>query len=257
MAAKRSPQTGKELQFSHCTPFPLFQKQTESDSTTAIPAEPPHWIEAFEADMKMGEAEATELLASYKSQTGELYEKAMWGDELAAAVLVEFASTAIQVLEHIARRKPERLHLMSMHHIRWPSFIGIKQFQNEKNQELIKKLRLGDESKFRHKWNPKSPATHTAYSMLYWLVENQSTLQLPPLSKASFDQWFETGWQGFSESLQNLPERYPYLRHLIEKAAAKKVKTSQEKRNPETVIRELMKKAVKQGFTSVTRNCLS
>jgi len=257
MAAKRSPQTGKELQFSHCTPFPLFQKQTERDSTTATPAGPPRWIEAFEADMKMGEAEAAERLASYKNQTEELYDQAMQGDELAAAVLVEFASTAIQVLEHMARSTPERLHRMSMHQIRWPSFIGIKEFQNERNQELIKKLRLGEMSQFRHKWNPKSPATHTAYSMLYWLVENQSILQLPPLSKTSFDQWFETGWQGFSESLQNLPERYPYLRHLIEKAAAKKVKTSQEKRNPETVIRELMKKAVKQGFTSVTRNCLS
>jgi|GEM_PF-6522195 len=257
MAAKRSPQTGIGLQFSHCTPFPLFQKQTESDSATAIPAGPPHWIEAFEADMKMGEAEAAERLASYKSQTEELYDQAMRGDEWAAAVLVEYASTAIHALEQIARSTPERLHQMSMHQIRWPSFIGIKEFQNERNQELIKKLRLGEMSQFRHKWNPKSPATHTAYSMLYWLVENQSILQLPPLSNTSVDQWFETGWQGFCESLQNSPEKYGYLRHLYEKAAAKKVETSQEKRNLETVIRELMKKAVKQGFTSVTRNCLS
>ena len=257
MAAKRSPQTGIGLQFSHCTPFPLFQKQTESDSATAIPAGPPHWIEAFEADMKMGEAEAAERLASYKSQTEELYDQAMRGDELAAAVLVEFASTAIQVLEHIARRKPERLHQMSMNQIRWPSFIGIKEFHTERNRELIKRLRLGETSPLRHKWDPKSPATFTAYSMLFWLDENQTALELPPLSKASFEQWFKIGWEGFAESLGGRPETYPYLRHSYEQAAASKVAGLQEKRNTGTVIRELMKKAVKQGFKSVTKNYLS
>jgi hypothetical protein len=189
----------------------------------------------------MGEAEALERIALYNSQIKELYGRTMMGDDLATGVLVEYASVAIEALEQIARSTPERLHQMSMHRIRWPSFIGIKEFQNERNQELIKKHRLGEMSQFRHKWNPKSPATHTAYSMLYWLVENQSILQLPPLSNTSVDQWFETGWQGFCESLQNSPEKYGYLRHLYEKAAAKKVETSQEKRNLETVIRELMK----------------
>ena len=48
--------------------------------------------------------------------------------------------------------------------------------------------------------------------MLFWLDENQSVLPLPPLSKDSVAQWFEVGWQGFSESLQGRPETYPYLR---------------------------------------------
>jgi hypothetical protein len=146
---------------------------------------------------------------------------------------------------------------MSIHHIRWPSFIGIKEFHTERNRELIKRLRLGETSPFRHKWDPKSPATFTAYSMLFWLVENQTFLQLPPLSEVSAAHWFEVGWQGFSESLGGCPETYPYLRHSYEQAAARKVARLQEKRNTGTVIRELMKKAVKQGFKSVTKNYLS
>ena len=256
MAAKRTPKNGNGLQFSHCTPFPLVQKLEDTNFENAMTDEPSRTPETFESD-KMGEAEALERIALYNSQIKELYGRTMMGDELATAVLVEYASVAIQALEQIARSTPERLHQMSMSHIRWPSFIGIKEFHTERNRELIKRLKLGDTSPFRHKWNPNTPATHTAYSMLYWLVENQSILQLPPLSKTSVDQWFETGWQGFSENLQNLPEKYLYLRHLHEKAAAKKVERSQEKRNLETVIRELMKKAVKQGFKSVTNNYLS
>jgi hypothetical protein len=253
MTAERTPEDDIRRRFPNCTPFVLFQKQTEKDDTPYIPNWPPPGMEAFAADMKMGEEEAMELVASFTRQAEDLYDQSMLGDELAAAVLADYASTAVQVLEHIARRKPEVLHKMSMEHIRWPSFIGIKEIQNERNQALIKKLRLGENSPFRHRWDPKSRATHTAYSMLYWLNENQSLLQLPPLSKDSFEEWFKTGWQGFCENMQNHPERYQYLRDSIEKAAAEKVLRSREKRNLETVIKEQMKKAVKQGFKSITR----
>lgn len=256
MAAKKTPKTGKGLQFSHCTPFPLVQKLEDRNSENTIPDEPSHTPETFESD-KMGEAEALERIALYNSQIKELYGRTMMGDELATAVLAEYASVAIQALEQIARSTPERLHQMSMNHIRWPSFIGIKEFHTERNRELIKRLRLGETSPFRHKWDPKSPATFTAYSLLFWLDENQTALELPPLSKASFEHWFKTGWEGFAESLGGRPETYPYLRHSYEQAAARKVAGLQEKRNLETVIRELMKKAVKQGFKSVTKNYLS
>ena len=256
MATEKTPQTSDRLEFLECTPFPLVQKQEDRSPANAIPSEPPLGTETFESD-KMEEVEALERLNCYNDQIKELYGRTIIGDELAAAVLVEYANAAIQALEQIARRAPERLHQMSMHHIRWPSFIGIKEFQSERNRGLIKSLKLGEKSLFRHKWDPKSPATFTAYSMLYWLVENQSVLQLPPLSKASVSQWFEAGWKGFSESLQGRPETYPYLRDSYASAAAKKVKTREEKRNLDTVVRELMKKAVKQGFTSVTKIHLS
>ena len=256
MAAKRTPQTGEGLQFSHCTPFPLVQKLEDRNSANAISDEPPPGTESFKWD-KIGEGEALERLASYKSQIKELYGRTMMGDELASAVLVEYASVAVQALEQIARSTPERLHQMSVHHIRWPSFIGIKEFHTERNRELIRRLRLGETSPFRHKWDPKSPATFTAYSMLFWLVENQTALGLPPLSKASSEHWFKIGWVGFAESLGGRPETYPYLRHSCQKTAAKKVATRQEKRNLETVIREEMKNSVKKRFKSVTKNYLS
>lgn len=253
MAAKKTPKTGKGLQFSHCTPFPLVQKLEDRNSENTIPEEPSHTPETFESD-KMGEAEALERIALYNSQIKELYGRTMMGDDLATGVLVEYASVAVEALEQIARSMPERLHQMSMNHIRWPSFIGIKEIHTERNRELIKRLRLGETSPFRHKWDPKSPATFTAYSMLFWLVENQTFLQLPPLSKASAALWFEVGWQGFSESLGGCPETYSYLRHSCEKTAAKKVATRQEKRNLETVIREEMKNSVRKRFESVTKN---
>ena len=93
--------------------------------------------------------------------------------------------------------------------------------------------------------------------MLFWLVENQTALELCPLSETSCEHWFKIGWEGFVESLGGRPETYPYLRHSYEQAAASKVAGLQEKRNTGTVIRELMKKAVKQGFKSVTKNYLS
>jgi hypothetical protein len=205
----------------------------------------------------MQEAEALEHISFYNSQIKQLYVRTMMGDELAAGVLVEYASVAIQALEQVARREPERLHQMSMHHIRWPGFIGTREIQKERNQILIAKLKLGEKSPLRGRWNPKSPATFTAYSMLYWLSENQSALQLPPFSKSCYDQWFEMGWRGFSERLQGRPETYPYLGHLFEKSAILTIEKKQEKRNLDTVIREMMKKAVKQGFASVTKNHLS
>ena len=243
--------------FSRCTPFPLVEKRKKRRSKNSNPHETPHWIGAFEADMRMGEEEAQERLSSYKAEITDLYDQALMGDELAIAVLVEYANTAIQALEQIARLNPKLLHPISEHHIRWPAFIGIKDIQLERNRALIEKLKLGDKSLFNHKWNPKSPATFTAYSMLYWLNENQSVLQLPPLSKATLDEWFETGWKGFSESLQGHPETYLYMRPHYEVTAVKKLNKDQEKRDLNAVIRDRIKKAVKQSFNSVTKKHVS
>jgi hypothetical protein len=229
-------------------------KKTLLSPKKANPKEPPLWISEFESDLKMGEEEALERLGSYNEEVRDLFDQAMRGDNLAAGVLVEYASVAVEVLEQIANQRPRILQPMSRQQIRWPAFIGPKEFQLERNRELMEKLKLGDKSPFRHKWNPKSPATFTAYSMLYWLVENQSTLGLPPISKKTISDWFEIGWKSLSESLNGHPEKYIYLREKIEQHADKESARKQEKRNPETVIRAKMKDAVRQSFLSVTRN---
>ena len=169
-------------------------------------------------------------------------------------MLLEYASAAIEALESIARRKPTALHSISKHHIRWPAFIGNKEFFDARNHLLLSTLKLGEKSPLSHKWNPKSPATFTAYSMLYWLLENQASLELPPLSRSSRKVWFEAGWAGFSAALQSRPEKYIYLRTTVEEHAPKESARKQEKRNLETVIRAKMKDAVRQSFQSVTRN---
>jgi hypothetical protein len=244
----------EEILYSQCTPFILVQERKTKKQPSPDPRNP--LLNAFKLDMRMGEEEVLRRAAQYNAVVAELCDEAMDGDELAARLLVEYASVAIQTLEQIAYRRPKVLHPMSLYHIRWPAFIGHKEFHREKNLQLMEKLKLGEKNPLNHKWNPKSPATFTAYSMLYWLQQNQAALQLPPLTKATFEKWFEYGWEGFVHQLQGHPEKYGYLRSLFELSAQKKVTKNQEKRNLETVIREKIKHALKQGFKTVTRNYL-
>ncbi len=253
MPAKKTPEANDGAVFLDCTPFPLVQKGVKRRLKKTNPDEPPPWVGAFESDLKMREQETLDRLDSYNTEIRDLFDQALQGDEMAAAVLVEYANGAIQALEQLANRNPRLLQPISIQHIRWPAFIGPKDFQLERNRQLMKKLKLADKSPFRHKWNPKSPATFTAYSMLYWLLENESVLQLPPLSKTTIDEWFEIGWNGFSESLNGHPEKYLYLSEKIEKYAHKESARKQEKRKKETIIRTKMKDAVRQSFKSVTR----
>jgi len=239
--------------FSQCTPFPLVQERKKPKPKKTNPKEPPLWISEFESDLMMGEEEAIGRVESYNGEVRDLFDQAMRGDNLAAGVLVEYASVAVQVLEQIANQSPRVLQPLSRQHIRWPAFIGPKQFQLDRNRDLIEKLKLGDKSPFNHKWNPKFPATFTAYSMLYWLLENEKVLELPPLSKKTKSDWFEIGWKGFFESLNGHPEKYSYLRQTVEEHADKESARKQEKRNPETVIRTKMKDAVRQSFLSVIK----
>ena len=244
----------EEILYSQCTPFILVQERKTKKQPSPDLRNP--LLNAFKLDMRMGEEEAAICIAQYNAKVAELYHAAILGDELAPALLVEYASVAIQALEQIAYRRPKVLHPMSLHHIRWPAFIGHKEFHQEKNLQLMEKLKLGEKSLLNHKWNPKSPATFTAYSMLYWLQENQAALQLPPLRKGTLEEWFECGWKGFVHQLQGHPEKYGYLRSLFELSAEKKMMKNQEKRNLETVIREKIKHALKQGFRTVTKNYL-
>jgi hypothetical protein len=253
MPIKKTGDTNGGAEFEGCTPFPLVKKRGKRRRKNANPDESPHWLGGFESDLKMVENEARDRLASYNAEIRDLFDHSLAGDELAAALLLEYASGAIQALEQVANRKPEVFHPISVHQIRWPAFIGTKEFHKDRNRDLIEKLKLGHKSPFTNKWNPKSPATFTAYSMLYWLLENEAVLQLPPLSKSTIDEWFEIGWNGFSESLNGQPEKYPYLREKIEQHAHKESARKQEKRKKETIIRTKMKDAVRQSFKSVTR----
>jgi hypothetical protein len=118
----------------------------------------------------------------------------------------------------------------------------------------MKRLELGEGNPLNHSWDPKKPATFTAYSMLYWLQENKEVLKLPKLTRATLMEWFECGWNGFTHQLQGHPEKYLYLREIVEKHAPKESARKQEKRNTETVIKTLMKAALRQGFNTVTKN---
>jgi hypothetical protein len=242
----------EEILYSQCTPFILVQERKTKKQPSPDLRNP--LLNAFKLDMHIGEEEAASRIVQYNAEVAELYDATMSGDELAPALLVELASAAIQALEQIAHRKPKALHPMSLHHIRWPAFIGHKEFHQEKNLQLMEKLKLGEKSLLKYNWNPRKPATFTAYSMFYWLLENQCTLQLPPFNEDTFDEWFECGWKSFCFWLKGCPEKYSYLSKKVEDLARAEIKRKQEKRVFGTVVRAKMKNAVKQAFKSVTKN---
>ena len=247
-------QSSEDILYSRCTPFVLVHEtKTKAKSR---PRNSNSLLKAFKDDLLMGEEEVRRRLEAYNSEVKDLFDATMSGDELATACLVEYANVAIQMLEQISHRNPEALYPLSAYNIQWPSFIGHKEFFAEKNSQLMERIKLGEKSPFSHKWNPKSPSTFIAYSMLYWLQENQVALQLPPLTKMTFTHWFQCGWEGLSHYLQGHPERYEYLRKPYERSAHQKVKKNQEKRNTETVIREVIKHALKKSFKTVTKNYL-
>jgi hypothetical protein len=244
----------EEILYSQCTPIVLVQDRKTIKQPTIDPLNP--LLDAFQSEMRMGEQEAKSRIATYNEEVADLYDATMSGDELAAVLLVEYASVAIQTLEQISHRKPEALHQISVQNIRWPAFISQKEFDAEKNKQLRERLKLGVKSPLNHKWNPKSPATFTAYSLLYWLLENRVALQLPTLTKDTFEEWFEWGWKGFCHQLQGHPEKYQFLRNAVEHLAKAEIKRKQEKRYLETVIKRKMKGVLKQGFMTVTKNYL-
>jgi len=162
--------TPEEILYSQCMPFVLVREKKAKRNP--VPKYSNLLLDAFQSDLCMGKEEVASRMEAYNTEVADLYDAAMRGDNLAAALLVEYASVATQALEQITHRKPKALHPMSIQQPRWPAFIGHKEFFDEKNRQLMEKLKLGEKSPLNHKWNPKSPATLTAYSMLHWLLEN-------------------------------------------------------------------------------------
>lgn len=236
---------------SRCTSFPLAQKKKAQKNIKPKPTEPPHWVDEFK---KMSVDEATMRLEAFKVEAAYLLDSSMKGDQNAIQLLYRFSEIATRGLAQLNNHNPELLYPISKYTLQWPSFIGNKKTFKAQNARLVKSIRLGEENPLNHHWNPDSPASFTAYSMFYWLVQNQELLHLPPLNKGTFKVWFEWGWKGFSHQLNGSPEMYPYMRELVGKHAEKESARKQEKRKPERVIRTKMRDSVRQSFLQLLKN---
>lgn len=181
-----------------------------------------------------------------------LYNHALGGDEDAAKLLFQYAAHSTKLLRNLAFQNPSVLLPTSEYQIQWPMPCGKKKYLKEENEKVMKAINLGAKSKLTGNFNLKSPFTQTALQLLSWLQQNQETLGLPLLTKATRKQWFEAGWKRHLFETNDHPEEYDFLRKSVEKHAHKASARKQEKRNENTVMRELIKDRVKQSFESLT-----
>ena len=194
-----------------------------------------------------------------------LFELVDKGDDKALALIIKGVFTNIEKLENRIERDPVRLHQWSRSEIRWPSFIGRKKAFSERSERFIKLLKLSETNPLGHKWNPNSPATQSAHQMIAWLEENQEILKLPPLTAATWEQWFDTGWQGLITATNGKPEKDPYLRKIAAGMAKTKWDvrgatrgaprgTKEDETGKEGIIRYCLRTALKQGVKSLIKN---
>ncbi len=172
--------------------------------------------------------------------------------------LLDHAFTLITILRTIAENNPDVLRPLARKSLVWPDLIGIKEGSRDNNKWLLKHLQLGTECSMRGKWDPKSPATQTALSMLIWLTTNQRVLGLPNLTQETRKQWFETGWIALLNVTGNHPEKVAYLRRIGQHYGQHSKNTGAQKRvtlaTRESNIRAGIKKQLWQSFQNLTQH---
>jgi hypothetical protein len=195
----------------------------------------------------------------------ELFALVDKGDDRALALIIKNVFAVIEGLENRVERDPVRFHQWSHAEIRWPSFIGKKKVLGERAKRFIELLELSKSNPLRHKWDPNSPATQSAHQMIAWLEENQETLKLPPLSRDTWEHWFDVGWQGLITAANGTPEKDPYLRKIAEGMAETKWNVRGQSRGTprgskdaesgkEGIIRYRLRTALKQGVKTIVKN---
>ena len=250
----RKPVEPDPERFKDCTPYQLLQPLPKVPKKRIAPKK--NWL-----------SDGALLVQKKKMRQDfrDLFEFADHGDDRALDLIIKIVFKVIEGLEHRIERDPVRFHQWSHPEIHWPSFIGKKKVLGERAKRFIELLELSKTCPLRHKWDPNSPATQSAHQMIAWLEENQQTLNLPPLSRATWEQWFDVGWQGLVTAMKGKPEKDPYLRRIAEGMAETKwVIRGQSRGTPmgkkedesgkEGVIRYRLRTSLKQGVKSVVKN---
>jgi hypothetical protein len=194
-----------------------------------------------------------------------LFELVDKGDDKALELIIKGVCTNIEKIECRIEKDPVRFHQWSHSEIRWPGFIGKKKVFGERAKRFLELLELSKTSPLRHKWDPNSPATQSAYHLIAWLEENQGTLKLPPLSRDTWEHWFDVGWHGLVTATKGKPEKDPYLRKIAEGMAETKwsvrgqsrgtpMGAKEDNSGKEGIIRYRLRTALKQGVRTIVKN---
>jgi hypothetical protein len=242
------------VSFKGCTPYLFVRPLPEPPKKRVAPK-----VRA------MTDAGALIQATSFRQDYHHLHLLAIAGDDMALEMLIKNARWLIETLERLAERDPVRFHQWTHSDDRWPSFIGKKKVFGERAARFIKILELSKTSPLSHKWNPNSPATQSAHQMIAWLEDNQHILKLPPLSKSTYEEWFEIGWQGLLNAIKGKPEKDAYLRKFVLGQANTQWKRRGFSRGAlggeddtevglEGVIRDRIRAALKQGMRSIVVN---
>lgn len=165
--------------------------------------------------------------------------------------LLGIAGKAIRALNEIATQFPERVQPVSRDMIAWPAIISCKAATERQNKKLMDDIQLGAESIHRGQWQPKA-STREAAQMYLWLRENKARLELPKLSRQTWEAWFEAGWQELLRITGGQPEKDEGLRaigeHYGEHSKNNGVQAKATPATKEANIRHGIRKQLRQSF---------
>lgn len=216
--------------------------------------------------VRLSEEDAKEISRNFSYWLEIIRRLADEGDPKALGMLIGTATETTQDLHNIAERDPELLHPHSKMSELWPAMIGKHAAIRERNDLLIGRLKLSKEGLSNSRFQLTSKATETARAILESLHEYQKKLNLPPLSKATRDEWFKMGWRMWCIEKESDPNNYNLLRAVVIGAAEsewdrrghneKGEKRSKDNSAFENIVLQRIKSAVKQGFNSITNQLL-
>lgn len=253
-ARGRKPAAPDPERFKGCTPYQLLRPLPPAPKRRM--AARINWID----DAALVVQEETK-----RQELQQLFELVDKGDDRVLALIMKNVFAVIEGLEHRIERDPVRFHQWSHSELRWPSFVGRKKVLGQRAKRLIELLELSKTCPLRHKWDPNSPATQSAHQMIAWLEENQQELNLPPLSRNTWEAWFDVGWQGLITATKGKPEKDPYLRKIAEGMAKTKwgvrgqsrgIRRSEKEEDTgfDRIVRDSLRTALKQGVRTLTKN---
>ena len=182
------------------------------------------------------------------------------GDQLALFNLVGIVVETSNRINRIASVRPELVRPLAQISLGWPGLLSRNKAHREEMRTLIDKIELGSKAIGGGASQLNKPATETAFELYLRLQKNQLSLQLPPLTTATADVWFEAGWKMLLRTTSDHPEKNEFLRQIGEHYGEHSKNTGQQKRvtfaTREANIRAGVRKQLRQSFKGLL-GCLS
>jgi len=128
-------------------------------------------------------------------EVDDLIRLAKAGHPLPVGTLVMLTHIMVHALNSIADSSPESLWPWSRHAFVWPAHISRKREFRRANEKLMSDLHLGKGGVYSNrKWQLSAPSTQGALSVIINALARRDALNLPVLTRATKETWFEASW---------------------------------------------------------------